>query len=505
MNDQPQFIDRTTLRSALRDLKGTADHLLKIWLTLKHMGMREGVPVKIDTANSTPSLKALFGYGAPDGRLFVPFAHTTRYMTMASDASRSIIQTTIRRWATSGSVVTVDPTSFLSIDEDSQGHLTVRPARSYPEGLGYGRNGFALESDARVSVPITAFAVWLHRQTPLPQSGTAVHHLVRTLTEDLHLSAAERQLVFTDDLDRSISTSSEPLSDYELYEICQSVAEGDTEPASTVHETYDQYIMEVRSMVTPSHGRPEWLTGDPADLLKDVLDSGEKAVLIYGPPRTGKTRILDVVLKGKHKEHIQIHNGWGYSELILGLKPRTSEGWEYREGPLLKAIRGRQEVVVLEEINRTDFSQAIGEIFSLIEPAYRGEEHALTLQDGSALYVPQDTLFLFTMNTLDRSTENIDDALFGRMAAVEFPPRVEVLTEMLEAAKVPRAQQWREFFAAVQSHHPLGHGYFATLTKSVDPFVYYRTRIRPVLQKHLAGYRDDDLRMLDEKFNDLFE
>jgi hypothetical protein len=38
-------------------------------------------------------------------------------------------------------------------------------------------------------------------------------------------------------------------------------------------------------------------------------------------------------------------------------------------------------------------------------------------------------------------------------------------------------------------------------TKAVD---FYRTRLRPVLQKHLAGYRDEDLKAVDEKVNQLF-
>ena len=108
------------------------------------------------------------------------------------------------------------------------------------------------------------------------------------------------------------------------------------------------------------------------------------------------------------------------------------------------------------------------------------------------------------MNTLDRSTEEVDDALFGRLAAIEFPPRVEVLNEMLQEKKVPNDQSWRQFFATLQRYHPIGHGYFASLDKDTDPVSFYRTRIRPVLQKHLENYRDDDLRTLDEQFSDLF-
>jgi 5-methylcytosine-specific restriction protein B len=499
-----RYLDKATLQSALNDLRGTADHLLKIWLTLKHMGLEAGSAVSIDTANSTPSLKELFDFGDRDGRFYIPFAHTKRYLTMAQDASRSIIQTNIRRWATSRSVVTVDPTNYLSITEDSGGQLKVATGRSYPEGLGFGKHGFALDEAARVRIPLRAFAIWLLRTAPLPAEGDLDEHLIDTLQATLRLTSAERQLIFVDDPEREVTTARTPLTADDIHRICQSIIDGAEITQNLVHQTHENYIVEVRSMTTPSFGRPNWLSTDPADLLKCALTDGAKAVLLYGPPRTGKTRFLEQLFESKNGVKIQIHDGWGYDELVIGLKPTGNGGWDFKSGPLLTAIRRGVEFVILEEINRTDFAQAIGEVFSLVEEAYRGKEHSIRLQDGSDLSIPPDMVFCFTMNTLDRSTENIDDALFGRMAAIEFPPRVEMLSEMLERAGVPNAQNWREFFAAVQQYHPMGHGYFAPLSRDTDPCAFYRTRIRPVLQKHLAGYRDDDLRTLDDKFDSMF-
>ena len=71
------YVNEETLTRALQSLNSTADHMLKIWLTLKHMGLSVGAPpVEVDTSNSTSSLQRLFSYGASDGGLFVPFAHT---------------------------------------------------------------------------------------------------------------------------------------------------------------------------------------------------------------------------------------------------------------------------------------------------------------------------------------------------------------------------------------------------------------------------------------------
>ena len=119
------YIDEQTLSNAIKSVFGTAGHLIKIWFVLKHMGLGENPEgVEIDTSNSKSSLVRLFSCGDVDGRYFIPFAHTTRYMTMKHDAARSIIQTTIQRWSSSGSVVTCDPTSYLDISQ-KDGKLVV--------------------------------------------------------------------------------------------------------------------------------------------------------------------------------------------------------------------------------------------------------------------------------------------------------------------------------------------------------------------------------------------
>jgi len=124
------YFTATSLETAIRKLHATADHLLKIWWTLKQMGMDIGAAVDVDTKSPTPALQRLFAYGDPGGTFFVPFAHTARFKKMEGDAARSIIQTTIQRWNSSGSVVQVDPTGYLAIREMPSGMLQVKPGRN---------------------------------------------------------------------------------------------------------------------------------------------------------------------------------------------------------------------------------------------------------------------------------------------------------------------------------------------------------------------------------------
>ena len=111
---------------------------------------------------------------------------------------------------------------------------------------------------------------------------------------------------------------------------------------------------------------------------------------MYGPPRTGKTRQIDAIVarNSEDRSTIQIHDGWGYDHLVEGLKPDADGHWAWADGPLKSAIVSGRKYIVLEEINRTAISQALGEVFSLIEDGYRGESNGITLRSGQKLWIP---------------------------------------------------------------------------------------------------------------------
>lgn len=506
------YIDQESLEKALYALWGSAGHLVKIWFTLKHMGLAVGAPpVEIDTSNSTESLQRLFSFGDQYGRFYIPFSHTSRYARMNHDAARSVIQTTIRRWATSGSVVTCDPTDYLEVVESEEtDKLEVSTGRAYPLGLGYGSSGFAKSDEERVRIPITAFAIWYGRQTTIPGDIDQSSYLVQTMLEELHISSTERELLFVDDL-LMPSVKRTPLSDEQIFQSCNPYIEGAKKPKLQVATAeFSDYIRSVKSMVS-GIDKPAWMHGSPEDELRNLLSDGEKAILLYGPPRTGKTRLVDTLVPrdSRNRVTIQIHDGWGYDHLVEGLKPDPAGHWSWENGPLKAALKQDSSVIVLEEINRTLISQALGEIFSLIELAYRGKANAIVLRSGEELWIPDETQFIFTMNTVDKSTEEIDDALLGRVAAIECPPRPESLAEMLQSNNVPSntRRSISQIFAEIQNIYPLGHGYFSGLSgdvASIQLIRYYKARIRPVLANFLGELRNDELSAIDNLVDELF-
>ncbi|MFT8816016.1 AAA family ATPase [Acetobacter fabarum] len=503
------YVTKECLKAAVQRTYGTAGHLLKIWFVLKHMGLTpEGAGVEIDTSNSTPSLKILFDCGDPDGQFFVPFAPTPRFLTMKHDAARSIIQTTIRRWATSGSVVTCDPTDFLSISEN--GKLIAATGRRYPLGLGIGSGGFALDDDSRVSLPLTSFAVWYGRKTKIPPDVNAEEFLVQKMLDELNLSHPEQAAIFVDD-DLDVETASNPLNDADVYDVCLPFIKGKRNVTTQVHqETFKSYSRRIRSMVSDLD-LPAWMRTSPAEELQGLIDAGATAILLFGPPRTGKTRFIDQLVARNNPRRctIQIHDGWGYDHLIEGFKPDIAGEWGWVDGPLKSAIENGKKFVVLEEINRTSASQALGEVFSLLEDAYRGPTNAITLRSGKTLWIPEDCIIIMTMNTVDKSTEEVDDALMGRVCALEFPPRPEDLSEMLVANGVSQnmTDDISNIYAEIIESYPLGHGYFSGLKgdiKSLDFIKYYKSRIRPVLKNHFGDLRKVEIdkidNLVDEKF-----
>lgn len=505
------YVDKSTLSRALAKMYGTAGHLLKIWFTLKHMGLEtNGKGVEIDTSNSTPSLQRLFSCGASDNRFYIPFAHTPRYLTMKHDASRSIIQTTIQRWVSSGSVVTCDPTEFLDITSGSGSKLLVSTGRRYPFGLGNDEAGFALENGARVCIPIKSFAVWYGRQTEIPSGQEPERFLIEQMIHDLHISSAEKKLIFIDD-DIGITTQANYLTDKDIFSACEPFINGETQPTSKLfREEFVQYSRRVRGMIS-SLNMPAWMRTSPDEEVKELVAGGAKAILLFGPPRTGKTRFIDTIIARDAPERcsIQIHDGWGYDHLIQGFKPNENGEWTWTDGPLKAAVEGGKKFIVLEEINRTAISQALGEVFSLLEETYRGEKNAITLRNGSKFWVPDDVVFIMTMNTVDKSTEDVDDALMGRVAAVEFPPRPEDLNSMLSANAVPEEirQKLSQLFAEILTVYPLGHGYFADLrgvVKDSQIIRHYKARVRPVLLNFLGELKQNDLAKIDNVVDGMF-
>ena len=67
-----------------------------------------------------------------------------------------------------------------------------------------------------------------------------------------------------------------------------------------------------------------------------------------------------------------------------------------------------------------------------------------------------------------------------------------------------QARNLRLLFAFIQQYYPLGHGYLAGIKPESDFVSFYLSKIRPVLQKHMKDYRDQELAAIDQKVDELY-
>ena len=83
-------------------------------------------------------------------------------------------------------------------------------------------------------------------------------------------------------------------------------------------------------------------------------------------------------------------------------------------------------VLVIEEINRGNPAQILGELLTLLEGDKRSSEHSMRLayprDEGERFFVPPNLHVIGTMNLADRSLAIVDMALRRRFAFVELRP-----------------------------------------------------------------------------------
>ena len=91
------------------------------------------------------------------------------------------------------------------------------------------------------------------------------------------------------------------------------------------------------------------------------------------------------------------------------------------DGPLLRLARdakpGEPRVLIIDEVNRANLAQVMGECYTLLED--RGEG-VLLRSSRERRSLPPNLYIIATMNTADKSISSLDVALRRRFATVQF-------------------------------------------------------------------------------------
>ena len=160
--------------------------------------------------------------------------------------------------------------------------------------------------------------------------------------------------------------------------------------------------------------------------------------ILYGPPGTGKTFVAHHLARhligggDGFSQLLQFHPAYSYEEFIQGLRPQPSANalnFTLQPGRFLTFCHeaaGRMGtcVLIIDEINRANLAQVLGELLYLLE--YREAQVKLAGSE-TPFSIPANVRILGTMNTADRSVALVDNALRRRFAFLRVTPDLNIL------------------------------------------------------------------------------
>lgn len=175
-------------------------------------------------------------------------------------------------------------------------------------------------------------------------------------------------------------------------------------------------------------------------LLKEV--GNRNHIILSGPPGTGKTRNVDLLLKAISNEiglvhTVQFHPSYSYQDFIEGYSIVNGK-YEPKAGLLLNLLEqakqvedGKFVILVIDEINRGDIPSIFGELMMLLD---RDETRSVTTSKfSSVLKVPDNFIIIGTMNTADKNIKQLDLALRRRFKFIFVNPDYDGLLEWLHS------------------------------------------------------------------------
>lgn len=176
-----------------------------------------------------------------------------------------------------------------------------------------------------------------------------------------------------------------------------------------------------------------------ASMLKRWSD--KRNLILQGPPGTGKTwlakRLAKALIGQKNVPDeqlrvVQFHPSLSYEDFVRGYRPGSDGRLMLTDGLFLQVVEAArtqpdlEHVLIIEEINRGNPAQVLGEMLTLLERSKRSRAEAMELAYskflGEKVYVPENLYVIGTMNVADRSLALVDLALRRRFAFVNLIP-----------------------------------------------------------------------------------
>ena len=276
----------------------------------------------------------------------------------------------------------------------------------------------------------------------------------------------------------------------------------------------------------PAHQQPLTVVAPHAELqvqrvVKALGEHGSSAIVaLSGVPGTSKSYVARRAARAFASEgclrEIQFSPGYTYEEFMEG--PRYGDGMvvNVQPGAFLElnaqALENpdRQYVLLIEEFTRADLPRVLGELLTYVE--YRHEEDVFTTMydRGKDTRIAPNIAILATYNPADRSAVSVDAALIRRMRILDFPPDVNLLSEILSDPSrnlsAPAIKTLTSLFEACREQvgaerfgdtMPFGHAVFASVHTERDLHGLWHEELRPMLVRPHAPKHELHDRILE--------
>lgn len=181
--------------------------------------------------------------------------------------------------------------------------------------------------------------------------------------------------------------------------------------------------------------------------LKNIIKllSFKKSILLQGPPGTGKTKMAEAIgseflgnqYDSSHFVEIQFSAEYSYSDFMDGLHPDEKGQWKLEDGTFMKLCKlannypNEKFILFIDEINRANTEQVIGEMLNLMEK----RDYPIITKNGSSLTMPNNLYVIATMNTIDRGAGELDMATISRFAEIDIIPAKVKVDDILKSNK----------------------------------------------------------------------